>query len=83
MMRDADGVSCQAGVLPRIIRSNVLQSQNLHVLICCVHTCSLDKERRIKMKCISQTCVSGSVQFRDTAGVIMNKGLKQKHIVLS
>lgn len=50
MMRDSDGVSCQAGVLPSIIQSYVPQSQNLHVFICRVQTCSLEKREKCDKK---------------------------------
>lgn len=46
VVRDADGVPRQAGVLPRVIGSDVLQSENLHVLVRRVHTCSLYREAR-------------------------------------
>lgn len=46
---DADGVPRQAGVLPRVVGSDVFQSENLHVLVSRVHTCSLYSEDKKKI----------------------------------
>lgn len=50
MVGDADGVPRQAGVLPRVVGSDVFQSENLHVLVSRVHTCSLYSEDKKKIK---------------------------------
>lgn len=68
VVRDADGVPRQAGVLPRVVGGDVLQSQDLHVLVRGVHTCSL-----YRVDGEIQTCIQSGHQSAENEAAGTNK----------